>query len=78
MTLALSLLLLLFAMQLVSAQTIDCATLVCDPCRMFNPKVDFIFIVDASASMQDKIDGVKAGLQKFVDEIVKQSVLNIL
>lgn len=41
--------------------------------RAARGQVDFIFMIDASQSMQDKIDAVKAGLQGFVDEIVKQS-----
>jgi len=58
---------------IVNAQ-FDCNKLTCNPCRDSNVPVDFIFIVDASGSMQTSINKVKDGLQTMSEKITQEDV----
>jgi hypothetical protein len=68
-----ALLLVLLLASVCEAQ-FNCSALVCNPCNEKRVPVDFIFIVDASPSMQDEIDTVAAGLQTFATEVASQDV----
>ena len=66
----LPLFLLITFLSLVGGQRgFDCDTLACNPCENGNGEVDYLFLVDATGSMQEEIDGFGSGLAAFATEI---------